>query len=215
MSMSKEQLQEEIVQMRLAVIKEYMLKGILPIDDLVASINCIPVDCDTLDKCKCRGSSCGEPTAHFQIPQVLIDFGIGNSIKYIGSSDKQHSFLVYTQNIDRIRTYQKYRKRGKNKPWVFIDVTPNSEGFLDCYIFDAPLIKQVSVVAIFKDPRQLEEFQCNRCEERPSQDDITYMDNNMNFLDIVIKDRLTQQKLRYYRQFAAPILPNDQKYAAG
>ena len=51
--------------MRLAVIKEYMLKGILPIDDLVMAINCIPVDCDTLDKCKCSGEVCGEPTAHF------------------------------------------------------------------------------------------------------------------------------------------------------
>ena len=213
MSMSKEQLQEEIVQMRLAVIKEYMLKGILPIDDLVAAINCVPVDCDTLDKCSCRGNVCGEPTAHFQIPQVLLDYGIGNSIKYIGSPDKQHSFLVYTQNIDKIRTYQKYRKRGKERPWVFIDVTPNQNGFLDCYIFNAPLIKQVSVVAIFKDPRQLEMFQCN-CDG-PSVDGVTQMDNNMNFLDIVIKDRLTQQKLKYYRQYATPILPNDQKYAAG
>ena len=213
MSMSKEQLQEEIVQMRLAVIKEYMLKGILPIDDLVAAINCVPVDCDTLDKCKCRGPVCGNPIAHFQIPQVLLDYGIGNSIKYIGSPDKQHSFLVYTQNIDKIRTYQKYRKRGKERPWVFIDVTPNQNGFLDCYIFNAPLIKQVSVVAIFKDPRQLEMFQCN-CDG-PSVNGVTQMDNNMNFLDIVIKDRLTQQKLKYYRQYATPILPNDQKYAAG
>ena len=65
MSMSKEQLQEEIVQMRLAVIKEYMLKGILPIDDLVMAINCIPVDCETLDKCRCAGRICGTPTAHF------------------------------------------------------------------------------------------------------------------------------------------------------
>ena len=213
MSMSKEQLQEEIVQMRLAVIKEYMLKGILPIDDLVAAINCVPVDCDTLDKCKCRGPVCGNPIAHFQIPQVLLDYGIGKSIKYIGSPDKQHSFLVYTQNIDKIRTYQKYRKRGKERPWVFIDVTPNQNGFLDCYIFNAPLIKQVSVVAVFKDPRQLEMFQCN-CDG-PSVDGVTQMDNNMNFLDIVIKDRLTQQKLKYYRQYATPILPNDQKYAAG
>ena len=41
------------------------------------------------------------------------------------------------------------------------------------------------------------------------------MDYNLNFLDIVIKDRLTQQKLKYYRQFQAPILPNDQTYNAG
>lgn len=213
MSMSIEQLEEEIVQMRLAVIKEYMLKGILPIDDLLMSLNCIPVDCDTLDKCKCRGTVCGEPVAHFQIPQLLFDFGLNKSIKYIGSSDKQHSFLVYTKPVDKIKTYQKYRKRGKNKPWVYIDVTPNSEGLLDCYIFNAPLIKQVSVVAIFKDPRQLEEFQCN-CDSKGS-DEATQMDYNLNFLDIVIKDRLTQQKLKYYRQYAAPITPNNQEYNAG
>lgn len=213
MSMSKEQLEEEIVQTRLAVIKEYMLKGILPIDDLVVSLNCIPVDCDTLDKCKCRGTVCGEPTAHFQIPQIIFDYGLNKAIKYIGSSDRQHSYLIYTKPVDKIKTYQKYRKRGKNKPWVYIDVTPNSEGLLDCYIFGAPLIKQISIVAIFKDPRQLEEFQCN-CDSDNSED-FTQMDRNLNFLDIIIKDRLTQQKLRYYRQLSAPILPNDQQYSAG
>ena len=214
MSMSKEQLEEEIVQMRLAVIKEYMLKGILPIDDLLMSINCIPVDCETLDKCKCRGTVCGDPIAHFQIPQLLFDYGLGKTIKYIGSSDRQHSFLVYTKSIDKIKTYQKYRKRGRNKPWVYIDVTPNSEGLIDCYIFGAPFIKQVSVTAIFKDPRQLEEFQCN-CNEEDIENSVTQMDYNLNFLDIVIKDRLTQQKLKYYRQYATPILPNDQTHNPG
>ena len=105
MSMSKEQLEEEIVQMRLAIIKEYMLKGIFPIEDLIMALNCIPVDCDTLDKCKCRGTVCGEPTAHFQIPQLLLDFGLNRTIKYIGSSDRQHSFLFYTKPIDKIKTY--------------------------------------------------------------------------------------------------------------
>ena len=80
--------EQEIVEMRLAVIKEYMLKGILPLDDLVVSLNCVPVDCDTLDKCKCSGSVCGYPIAHFQIPQILFDYGLGKAIKYIGSSDR-------------------------------------------------------------------------------------------------------------------------------
>lgn len=210
MSMSKEQLEEEVVQMRLTVIKEYLLKGSLPTDDLLMSINCIPVDCESLDKCKCRGRECGEPVAHFQIPQIMFDFGIGEAIKYIGSSDKQNPFIVYNTSIDKIKTFQKYRKRGKNKPWVYIDVTPNTSGLLDCYIFGAPLIKQVSVIAVFKDPRQLEEVQC--CGNPQEQ---TQLDNNFNFLDIIIKDRLTQQKLRYYRQYAAPVLPNDQEYSAG
>jgi len=38
------------------------------------------------------------------------------------------------------------------------------------------------------------------------------MDNNFNFIDMLVKDRLTQQKLRYYRQFQAPVRPNDQQY---
>jgi len=49
--------------------------------------------------------------------------------------------------------YHKFRKRGKNKPFVFVDTTPNENGMYDAYIFNAPMIKQVSVVAIFKDPR--------------------------------------------------------------
>ena len=45
MSMSQEQIADEIVNMRLQIIKEYQLKGIVPINDLLLSINCIPIDC--------------------------------------------------------------------------------------------------------------------------------------------------------------------------
>ena len=215
MSMSIEQLEEECVQYRLAIIKEYMMKGSLPVQDLLMSLNCIPVDCDSLDKCGCNATNCGsDPMAHFQIPQLLFDFGLKKAIYYIGSTDKQHPFIVYTKPFDVMSTIQKYRKRGKNKPWVYIDVTPNQEGLLDCYIFNAPLIKQISVVAIFKDPRQLEDYQCD-CADDAFNERETQMDNNMNFIDIVIKERLTKQKLYYYRQMAAPLLPNDQRYAAG
>jgi hypothetical protein len=48
---------------------------------------------------------------------------------------------------------RQYRRRGKHKPFVYIDTTPNERGMYDCFIFNAPLIKEVSVVAIFKDPR--------------------------------------------------------------
>ena len=41
-------------------------------------------------------------------------------------------------------------------------------------------------MAIFKDPRQLEEFQCD-CENDTEEN---LSDFNFNFLDIVIKDRL-------------------------
>lgn len=213
-SMSIEQLEEECVQYRLAILKEYMMKGILPVHDLLSSLNCIPVDCDSLDKCSCNSQTCGsDPVAHFQIPQILFDFGLNKAIYYVGTTDKQLKFLVYTKPFTQINSYQKYRKRGKNKPWVYIDITPNQEGLLDCYIFGAPLIKQVSVIAIFKDPRQLEDYQCN-CQGESINGD-TQMDNNFNFIDILVKERLTKQKLYYYRQVAAPLLSNDQRYVSG
>ena len=40
-SISEEQLEDEIVEMRLQVLKEYSLKGVLPSKDLYISINCI------------------------------------------------------------------------------------------------------------------------------------------------------------------------------
>ena len=150
--------------MRLAVIKEYMLKGILPIDDLLMSINCVPVDCDTLDKCKCRGTVCGEPTAHFQIPQIIFDYGLNKSIKYIGSSDKQHSFLVYTKSIDKVQTYQKYRKRGK------INL-----GFIQMLL----LIRKVYQIVIFLEPLLFSRFLLLQY--------LKILDNQKNFSVIVIK----------------------------
>lgn len=211
MSMSKQQLEDDIIDLRLLIIKEYMAKGILPIKDLLMSINCIEVDCKDLSKCPCNKAICGsDPVAHFEIPQLLLDYGTNTAVQYIGSVDKQVPFLVYTKSLNRINTFQKYRKRGKNKPWVYIDMTPNSNGYLDCYIFEAPLIKYVSVTAIFKDPRQLEKLSC-MCDGQEN----TEIDNNLNFIDTLIKERLTKQKLYYYRQAAAPILPNNQEYAAG
>ena len=60
-SISLEQLEDDVVATRLAVIKEYSLKGILPIKDLLESINCISVDCKDLDRCKCNSKYTGTP----------------------------------------------------------------------------------------------------------------------------------------------------------
>ena len=200
-SMSVEQVEDEIIQMRLQVIKEYQLKGILPIKDLLLQINCIPVDCKDLERCPICKPGIKTPNAHFEIPQIINDFG-ASAIAYIGSIDRMNSFSVYV-NSNFTNLYQKYRKRGKDKPYVYIDPAPNENNMLDGYIFNAPLLKQISVVAIFKDPRQLDDYGC--CSDL---DDI----QNMTFIDTEVKDRLTKQKITYYRQLHMPNLPNDQKY---
>lgn len=203
-SMSMEQLQQDIIDERLSILKEYSLKGIMPVKDLYISINCIPVDCKSIDRCRCnRENSCDDtPVAHFEIPQILNDYG-DQSIDYIGSTDRQIPFIFYTSPT-AFRN-RKYKKRGKNKPVVWIDTTPNENGMYDCFVYNAPLLKEVSISAIFKDLRQLDTYSC--CTN--------LQDNNMTFIENDLKDRVVKKKLTYYRSYATGNRPNDQAYHAG
>lgn len=197
-NMSIEQLEDDIIDERLQIIKEYTLKGVIPKRDLMLSINCIDVDCESLERCRCNlQDDCTELVAHFEIPQLLGDWGI-EGIDYIGSTDRRIPFIIYTSPQNW--RYHKYRKRARNRPYVFIDMTPNENNMYDCFLFNAPLVKQVSVVGIFKDPRQLLENGC--C----SEEDI----DNFSFINNEIKRRLTEKKIRYYRQLAQPQPINDQ-----
>ena len=204
LSMSTEQLCQDIVDERLQILKEYSLKGVLPLRDLYLSINCIQVDCKNIERCRCNtyDSYSEQPMAHFEIPQIVNDYG-EQSIDYIGSVDRQNPFIYYTSSS--AFKYHKYRKRGKNKPYVWIDTTPNKNGMLDCFVFNAPLLSQVSVSAIFKDIRQLDQYDC--CTEN--------QDDNMSFINNEIKKRLVYKKLMFYRQYSPANLPNDQSYQQG
>lgn len=204
LSMSTEQLCQDIVDERLQILKEYSLKGVLPLRDLYLSINCIQVDCKNIERCRCNtyDSYSEQPMAHFEIPQILNDYG-NLSIDYIGSTDRQLPFVFYT-SATAFR-YHKYRKRGKNKPYVWIDTTPNENGMYDCFVFNAPLLDRVSISAIFKDLRQLDKFEC--CTD--------LQDDNMTFINNEIKKRVTEKKIRYYRALAPNNVPNDQQYQQG
>jgi hypothetical protein len=70
----------------------------------------------------------------------------------------------------------------------------------DCWVFNTPLLKKVSIIFIPKDPRQLTQYDC--C----AGDDL----ENYTFISAEIKKRLTEKKLRYYRQMAAQPIPNTQ-----
>lgn len=199
-SMSIEQLEDEIVAMRLQIIKEYQQKGLLPVSDLLLAINCIPVDCKDLERCPC-GRNPKTPNAHFEIPQIITEFG-AQSIAYLGSVDRQRQFITYiTPNFTN--NYQQYRRRGKDRPYVYIDPTPNENNMYDCYVFNAPLLQTLSIVAIFKDPRQLEGYAC--CQDLNSLENYTFIDNE-------VKNRLTKLKIQYYRQLHAVNKPNTQQY---
>jgi hypothetical protein len=158
LKISHEQLMDEVVAERNIILKEYLLKGILNFQEMFSAINCVEVNCDYMSKC-CE-LPVGEKALHFEIPPIMYINGV-NTIKFIGSIDRKFKYIVYTDDSYR---FHSYKKRGANKPYVYVDTAINSNGNLDCYIFNAPLIKQITVIGIFKDPRKLEEFQCN-CED--------------------------------------------------
>lgn len=193
---SLEQIEDSVINERLVIIKEYSLKNIIPKKDLMLSINCLPVDCEALDGC-CNGlENSGKQTQHVQLPQIINDYG-NEAIDYFGATDRQLEFTVYTNNQF---TNHKYRRRGSNKPYVWIRTTPNLNNFYDAYIFNAPMLKKVTITAMFKDPRQLIDFTCCTPTE-------IY---NMNFIDREIEKRVTESFIRYYRQLAVINMPNDQ-----
>ena len=205
LSINIDQLQDEIVACRLSILTEQYHKGIVLIKDLLMSINCIDIDCQSLERCNC-GEIQTDGTAHFQIPQVISIYG-KQAIDYIGSIDRKNRFTIVT-SLSEFNN-RKYRKRGKNKPYVWIDFSPNANGMLDCFVFNAPFLKQVSVIAAFKDPRQLMQYSCCKTDE------LMGSDTNLSYIDQLVKDKLTKEKLYYYRQAAAQRLPNDQQYVTG
>ena len=203
LTLPKEVIEESIIQERLNLLSNYFLKGINRIKDLYVSINCVPIDCQPISKCSCGKQLCSDPEiAHFEIPLIYFDPGL-TSIQYIGTSDKMNPFSFYTNPMSLNNS--RYKKRGKNKPTVYIDTTPNKNGFLDGYIFNAPLLENISIVAVFKDPRQLTKFNC--CE---------YNRGGMTTdIDAEIVDNVTKKLSNWYKIGALPNLPNNQEYALG
>ena len=61
------------------------------------------------------------------------------------------------------------------------------------------MVESIAVIGIFQDLRQLEEYNCCNTPE--------YMD--FGSISIMVKDKLTKQKLQYYRQNLMPPHPND------
>lgn len=197
--LSTEQLEHDVIETRLSLIKEYALKGILPLNDLYMSINCLEVDCKPIEKCSmCKPSKfTGDEVAHVEIPQILTSIG-DEAVAYFGTINRQLPFKVYMNPTSY--KYHQYDRSLKKKPYVFIDTTPNENNMYDCYIFNAPLLKTVSITAVFKDPRQLIDYTCCNLDEV----------FNFNSLTPEIKQRVTEAKVRYYRQLAYPVTRNDQ-----
>ena len=190
-----EQIEDEIINERLTIIKEFAMKGLLPSKDLMVKIPCIELDCSSLDRCS-DASYDKEKIKHFEIPQIISDFGI-EGIGYIGSVDGYDAYRVYT---DMSWRNHKYKLRQNNKPFVWIDTTPNKNGMYDGFVFNNNYVKRLMVMVILKDPRSLNAYSCCNIADY----------NIPTVIDSEIEKRLTEKLLRYYRLTAMPITPNDQ-----
>ena len=196
---SQEQIEDECIEARCAIIKDWYLKNMLNLGDMMVAINCVEVDCKDQNKCSCMSSLANAKMAkHFEIPQLMPGLGV-DALAFVGSTDRSHAFKIY-YNLEAIKYqqhYQKYRKRPNNKPFVYIEKTPNENGMYDCWIFDAPFIQYIAVIGIFKDPRQLEKYNC--CN------DIDYLE--MGAISNEIKNRILQKKIQLYRTSAPTAAP--------
>lgn len=101
---------------------------------MMVAINCVEVDCKDQNKCSCMSSLANAKMAkHFEIPQLMPGLGV-DALAFVGSTDRSHAFKIY-YNLEAIKYqqhYQKYRKRPNDKPFVYIEKTPNENGMYDC-----------------------------------------------------------------------------------
>ena len=196
---SQEQIEDECIEARCAIIKDWYLKNMLNLGDMMIAINCVEVDCKDQNKCSCMSSLANAKMAkHFEIPQLMPGLGV-DALAFVGSTDRSHAFKIY-YNLEAIKYqqhYQRYRKKPNPKPFVYVEKTPNENGMYDCWIFDAPFVQYIAVIGIFKDPRQLEKYNC--C------DDIEYLE--MGAISNEIKNRILQKKIQLYRTPAPPAAP--------
>lgn len=194
--MDMDQLEDEVVAERERVILEWWKKGILQRGDLLTAINCINVDCK--DPAKCC-SSVAPSELHFEIPQLITALG-EDSIYWIGSADRKENYKIY--NSPAQVKFRKYKRRGGDKPYVYIEQTPNENGMYDGWIYNLPFVKTIAIIGIFRDPRQLEKLGCDgNCDNKSGE---------FGSISMEVKDRLTKQKLYYYRQAYIPPQPNNQ-----
>lgn len=195
-TLSQEQIEDEVVAERERVILEWWKKNILQKGDLLTAINCVVVDCK--DPAKCCNNSAGYSEKHFEIPQTIAGLG-EDSIYWVGSADKKQSYSVYYSPVQA--KYHKYKRRA-NKPYVYIERTPNENGMYDGWVFNLPYVKTISIIGIFRDPRQLERIGCDgNCDNKGG---------DFGSITMEVKDRLTKSKLYFYRQALQPPHRNDQ-----
>ena len=99
---SQDQIEDEVIETRNAVIKDWYIKSNLNLGDMMTAINCVEVDCKDQNKCSCMSSLANAKMAkHFEIPQLMPGLG-ADALAFVGSTDRSRAFKVY-YNLEAIK----------------------------------------------------------------------------------------------------------------
>ena len=142
-------------------------------------------------------SCCEHATVHLKYP-LFMPRAAAQTTKFIHniySRTNEHEGYIYVTTNMRVLIEHQWMDELE-----FIDTTPNENNFYDGWIFNAPLLERISIIAIFKDPRQVEQLSCCGYSEA----------DNLSFIATEVKTRLITKKLKYYRQLYQPPMPNNQ-----
>lgn len=161
-SITIEQIEDTIKDVRVKLLDDKLQNDIRLLKVYSTSLGCIKVDCAPLDNCmECMKSNLpsSDPMPHFKIPQPLFN-NVCVYISYIGTTDMKEPFPIYT-DFEHIEA-MKHRRVPIRKPYVYLNPSPDSEGYVHGYIFNAPYIQEITVVGVFKDLSNFVEDTC--CE---------------------------------------------------
>ena len=184
-SLSKDQVKDEINLARNRMILDLHRKYALETEGLYQDITCLkatkkdirqacPVDVTAQDEHKVLA---------VEIPR-LLHIPRMNPVKYLGNSNRQVEWKYFWGN-DFI--YRKYDKYAKNAPVAWINNTT-------IWLINPPdfLKKQITIQAIFENPRDLSAYNCCKASDNdPYPVPPTIVD--------MITGKLINDYLRYYR----------------
>ena len=192
-TLSIEQLEDEIADLRMKMIHDRLVANIKEKHQFATTIKCIPVDCQPIGRCDCQGESLPDKAVpHFKMP-VPFMVGACAIILYIGPTDMSEPYKVYT-NYEHIRNLKGRRSKLKT-PYVYVNMSPDKDGKIDAYIFNAPYVQQVTVTAVFRNIKKYMDEIC--CE----------YDDNSEILNSDISKAIVSGKTTLY----AANLTNDRK----
>lgn len=165
-----EQIEDTIVDVRAKLLETKLNEDIRLMKVFSTSLGCIKVDCSPIENCpECMSSEIppSQILPHFKIPQPLFS-NVMAYINYIGTTDMQESYAVFT-DFERIKAL-KYKRVPLKKPYVFLNTAPDSDGNIHGYIFNAPYVREITVVGVFRDLRSFFEDSC--CDFKDNSDSL-------------------------------------------